>query len=68
MSEARKLDDSPRERVSRSNDVRIAAAAGERSPAGGETGSGEQPAVSESAARTPSRGRRTDLAEYASRH
>ena len=28
MSEARKLDDSPRESVSRSNDVRIAAAAG----------------------------------------
>jgi hypothetical protein len=55
MSEARKLDDSPRESVSRSNDVRIVAPAGERSLAGGETGSGEQPAVSERAARTPSR-------------
>lgn len=55
MSEARKLELSPRESVSRSNDVRIVAPASERSPAGGETGSGEQPPVSENAARTPSR-------------
>jgi hypothetical protein len=55
MSEARKLEDSPRDSVSRSNDVRIVALVGERSPAGGETGSGEQPAVSDNAARTPSR-------------
>jgi hypothetical protein len=55
MSAARKLDDSPRESVSRSNEVRIAAPAGERSVAGGETVSGEQPAVSDNAARTPNR-------------
>jgi hypothetical protein len=55
MSEARKLELSPRERVNRSNEVRIVAPAGDRSEAGGEIGSGEQPAVSDNAARTPSR-------------
>jgi hypothetical protein len=52
--EARKLELSPRESVSRSKDVRIVAPAGERSEAGGEIGSGEQPAVSDHAARIPS--------------
>jgi hypothetical protein len=53
MTEALKLDDSPRESVSRSNEVRIVAPAGERWLAGGETGSGEQPAVSDNAVSTP---------------
>lgn len=54
-SEARKLKEAPRESVRRSKDVRIAAPAGDCSEVGAEIGSGEQPAVSDKAARTPSR-------------